>query len=148
MSSTDGFYWLSWYDSHWMMLQKPSVFPLVKSSLDCRLWHRCIDLLEDLHDPVNCCVGIFLLQRNNSCHPLHLFSVCLHGLLVFPELISAFFLFKNAPRSRFGQTYWSLWWVCWFFQHNGGLLHWLSLESLRVNKQIPPLKSTLDILTA
>ncbi len=44
---------------------EPSVFALVKSSLDCRLWQRHIYLLESVLHLAECCERVFLYHRED-----------------------------------------------------------------------------------
>ncbi len=44
---------------------EPSVFVLVKSSLDCRLWQRHIYLLESVLHLAECCERVFLYHRED-----------------------------------------------------------------------------------
>ena len=92
---------------------EPSVFTLVKSSLECWLWHTYIYLLESVLDLANCCEGVFLYQGNN-------YSVIYHSC--FPWSSGSFgvaelFLFKNVPNSWFDRLMFllSLWSVCFDF---------------------------------
>ena len=82
---------------------EPSVFTLVKSSLDLlTLTH--IYLLESVLDLANCCEGVFLHQGNNysvihhSCFPWS------SGSFGVAELTGAFLLFKDVPNSWFGHA--------------------------------------------
>ena len=83
---------------------EPSVFTLVKSSLDCWLWHTYTYLLESVLDLANCCEGVFLHQGNNSSVIHHSCFPWSSGSFGVAELTGAFFLFKNVPNSWFGHA--------------------------------------------
>ena len=97
---------------------EPSVFTLVKSSLDCWLWHTYTYLLESVLDLANCCEGFFLHLGNNSSVIHHSCFPWSSGSFGVAELTGAFFLFKNVPNSWFGPRLMfllSLWSVCFDF---------------------------------
>ncbi len=61
---------------------EPSVFALVKSSLDCRLWQCHVYLLESVLILVGCCERVFSLPwRGSSDHPPLLSSVDVQAFL-------------------------------------------------------------------
>ncbi len=80
------------------------LYSLVKSSLDCWLWHTYTYLLESVLDLANCCEGCFLHQGKNSSVIHHSCFPWSSGSFGVAELTGAFLLFKNVPNSCFGHA--------------------------------------------
>ncbi len=98
--------WPSCFEAHQWFTScgEPSVFTLVKSSLDCWLWHTYTYLLESVLDLANCCEGCFLHQGKNSSVIHHSCFPWSSGSFGVAELTGAFLLFKNVPNSCFGHA--------------------------------------------
>lgn len=77
---------------------KPSVFTqkVVKSSLDCLLYHRYTNLLVDIPDLDNSCEGFFIIRER--------IILSFYRPLDVPELTSKFLIFKNLPNCLFDHT--------------------------------------------
>ncbi len=135
---------------------EPSVFALVKYSLDCRLWQWLVYLLESVFLLAGCCEKVFLYhgEVHNSpqlwssmdiqsilccwAQQCFFFSECTK-LLIWPLLCS--YYLSN------GVCFWCLTIVCFscmeiFFD----CMMWVQSNSFQI--QMAHLESTLDILPA
>ncbi len=89
----------------------PSVFTLVKSSLDCRLWQRHVYLLESVLRLAGCCERVFLYH---GVDPLIIYHCCppwASRPFYVAEFTSALF-FLIGPLL----TLLFLWWICFIFK--------------------------------
>ncbi len=77
-----------------------SVFALVKSSLDCRLWQWHAYLLESVLLLAGCCERVFLYHEED--HPPLLFSVDVQAFLCCWAHQCVLF-YQNEPNCWFGQ---------------------------------------------
>ncbi len=117
---------LFWGSPWFTSCGEPSVFTLVKSSLDCWLWHTYTYLLESVLDLANCCEGCFLHQGKNSSVIHHSCFPWSSGSFGVAELTGAFLLLRMfqtvvlATPNVFAISLMGL--FC--YQPNDGLLHW------------------------
>ncbi len=154
--------WPSCFEAHQWFTScgEPSVFTLVKSSLDCWLWHTYTYLLESVLDLANCCEGCFLHQGKNSSVIHHSCFPWSSGSFGVAELTGAFLLFKNVSRTVVLATpnvfaislmglfcFFSLMMAC-FTDSDSFLDLILTVDSNRFQMQIAHLKWTLDLLSA
>ncbi len=138
---------------------EPSVFALVKSSLDCRLWqwHTC--LLETVLILAGCCERVFLYHGEDPPIIHHWCPLWMSRPFYVAELTSAFFFFSECTRLLIWPLLiflLSLWWICFVFEANNRLFHlygqilWLHdvVHSNSFQMQMAHLESTPDLLSA
>ncbi len=76
---------------------EPSVFALVKSSLDCRLWPWHAYLLESVLHLAGCCERVFLYHGEDPPIIHHCCPPWTYRHFYVAELTSAFFFSQNVP---------------------------------------------------
>ncbi len=129
-----------------------SVFALVKSSLDCRLWQWHAYLLESVLLLAGCCERVFLYHEEDPPIIHHCCSLWTSRPFYVAELISAFFFYQNEPNCWFGQFECS----CdlsngfvLFLKSNNCLFHLhgevIWLHDVRSQQQLPHANDTLRI---
>ncbi len=98
---------------------EPSVFALVKSSLDCRLWQWHAYLLESVLPLAGCCErGFSLPWRGSSDHPSLLSSVDIQAFLCCWAHQCILFFFLDCTKLliwQFLMFLLSLWWIVFCF---------------------------------
>ncbi len=92
-----------------------SLFALVKSSLDCRLWQWHVCLLESVLHLAGCCERVFLYHGEDSPIIHHCCPLWMSKSFYVAELTSAFFFFSEYTKLLiwpFLMILLSLWWIC------------------------------------
>ncbi len=89
-----------------------SVFALVKSSLDCRLWQRHVCLLESVLLLAGCCERVFLHHGEDPLMDVQAFLCCWAHQCVL------FFLrmYRTVDLASPNVPALSLWWICFVFE--------------------------------
>ncbi len=80
---------------------EPSVFALVKSSLDCRLWQWHVYLLEGVLLLTGCCEKVFLYHGDDSPIIHHCCPPWTSMLFYVADFTTAFFFSQNIPNGCF-----------------------------------------------
>ncbi len=111
---------------------EPSVFALVKSSIDCRLWHWHVYLLESVLLLAGCCERGLLYHGEDPPIIHHCCPLWTSRPFYVAELTSAFFFSQNVPNCWFGHSecscYLSDGFVL-FLKPNNHLFHLHALQS-------------------
>ncbi len=99
---------------------EPSVFALVKSSIDCRPWQWHVYLLESVLLLAGCCERVFLYHREDSPIIHHCCPPWTSRPFYVAELTSALFFFlRMSPKLLIWPLLMfllSLWWICFIFE--------------------------------
>ncbi len=139
---------------------EPSVFVLVKSSLDCRLWRWHVFLLESLLHLAGCCERVFLYHGEDSLIIHHCCPLWTSWPFYVDELTSAFFFSQNVPKLLIWPLLMfllSLWWICFWFwsltivcftctERSFDCMIWVHSNSFQM--QMAHLESTPELLPA
>ncbi len=83
---------------------EPSVFALVKSSLDCGLWQWHVYLLESVLHLAGCCERVFLYHGEDPPFIYHCCPLWTSRAFYVAELSSAFFFSQNVPNCWCGHS--------------------------------------------
>ncbi len=138
---------------------EPSVFALVKSSLDCRFWQWHIYLLESVLLLAGCCERVFLYHGEDSLIIHHCCPPWTSMPFYIAELISAFFFLRmyqtvdlatpNVPAISLMDLFcfWSLTIVCFTcMERSFDCMIWVHSNSFQM--QMAHIESTPEPLPA